>query len=108
MRSLAVHDRLHRLGLHISTSERVRLVGSPVAAHTRDFSFGTGLSDAGLPEEVWAILKRWADELSEDGFAEDVSSKGVEAWAVRHNAGVQHQDDLVERLGRVVSELASL
>ena len=29
-RSLAVHDRLHRLGLHFRTRERVRLVGNPV------------------------------------------------------------------------------
>ena len=75
---------------------------------TRDLSFGTGLSDAGLPKEVWSILKRWIDEFSRDGFAEGVSSKGVEAWAVRHDAGVQHQDVLVERLRRIVSELTSL
>ena len=28
--SLAVHDRLHRLGFHFRTRERVRLVGNPV------------------------------------------------------------------------------
>ena len=75
---------------------------------TRDFSFGAALFDAELPEEMRSILKRWADEFSGDGFAEDVSSKGVEAWAVRHDAGVQHQDVLVERIRRIVSELASL
>jgi len=48
------------------------------------------------------------DEFSTDGFAENVSSKGVKAWAVRHEAGVQHQDVLVERLRRIISELASL
>ena len=75
---------------------------------TRDFSFGAGLFDAEVPEEMRPILKRWIDEFSRDSFAEDVSSKGVEAWAVRHDAGVRHQDVLVERLRRIVSELASL
>ena len=75
---------------------------------TRDFSFGAALFDAELPVEMRSILRRWIDAFSEDGFAEDVSSKGVEAWAVRHDAGVQHQDVLVERLRHIVSELASL
>ena len=75
---------------------------------TRDFSFGAALFDAELPEEMRSILKRWADEFSGDSFAEDVSSKGVEAWAVRHDAGVHHQDVLVKRLRRIVSDLASL
>ena len=75
---------------------------------TRDFSFGAGLFDAELPEEVRLILKRWIDEFSGDSFAEDVSSKGVEAWAITHDAGAKHQEILVGRLRRVVSELASL
>ena len=75
---------------------------------TRDFSFGAALFDAELPEEMRPILKRWIDEFSGDDFAEDVSSKGVEAWAVRHDAGVRHQDVLVDRLRRIVSELATL
>ena len=54
------------------------------------------------------MLERWVGEFSADSFAEDVSSKGVKAWAVRHEAGFQHQDVLVERLRRIVSELASL
>ena len=54
------------------------------------------------------MLERWVGEFSADSFAEDVTSKGVKAWAVRHEAGFQHQDVLVERLRRIVSELASL
>ena len=75
---------------------------------TRDFSFGAAVYDYEHPEEVRVMLERWIDEVSADSFAEDVSSKGVKAWAVRHEAGVQHQDVLVERLGRIISELASL
>ena len=79
---------------------------------TRDFSFGVpadnyALSEE-LPEELRAMLQRWIDEVSADSFAEDVSGKDVKAWAVRHEAGVQHQDVLVERLHRIISELASL
>ena len=75
---------------------------------TRDFSFGAAVYDHALPEELRAMLERWVDEVSADSFAEDVSSKGVKAWAVRYEAGVQHQDVLVERLRRILSELASL
>ena len=75
---------------------------------TRDFSFGAAVYDYEHPEKVRVMLERWVDEVSADSFAEDVSSKGVKAWAVRHEAGVQHQDVLVERLRRIISELASL
>ena len=75
---------------------------------TRDFSFGAAVYDYEHPEEVRVMLERWVDEVSADDFAENVSSKGVKAWAVRHGAGVRHQDALVERLGRIISELASL
>ena len=34
--------------------------------------------------------------------------KGVHAWAVSHEDAVLHQDLLVERLGRVISQLTSL
>ena len=43
-----------------------------------------------------------------DSFANDVSSEGVKAWAVGHDVGVRHQAVLVERLGRIISELVSL
>ena len=75
---------------------------------TRDFSFGVAAYDHVLPDELQAMLERWVDEVSADDFAENVSSKGVKAWAVRHEASIQHQDVLVERLRRIISELASL
>ena len=75
---------------------------------TRDFSFGAAVYDYEHPEEVRAMLERWVDEVSADDFAENVSSKGVKAWSARHEAGVHHQDVLVERLRRIISELASL
>ena len=76
---------------------------------TRDFSFGAAvLEEQGLPGELREVLQSWTDDFSGDTFAEDASSKGVKAWAIRHEAAVQYQDALVERLGRVVQQLASL
>jgi len=75
---------------------------------TRDFTFGVSADDHILPEELQAILERWVVEVSADDFAEDVSSKGVKAWAVRHEVSVQHQDVLAERLRRIASKLAAL
>ena len=75
---------------------------------TRDFSFGASVLEYELPEELRTMLERWADGFSTDSFTEDVSSKGVKAWAVRHNAAVQNQDLLVERLRTIFLELASL
>ena len=76
--------------------------------HTRDFSFGVAVYDYVLPEELRAVVERWVDEVSVDSFAEIVSSDAVKAWVVRYRVGVQHQDVLVERLRRIISELASL
>ena len=75
---------------------------------TRDFSFGVAAYDHVLPGELQAMLERWVDEVSADDFAENVASKGVKAWSVRHETSIQHQDVLVERLRRIISELASL
>ena len=75
---------------------------------TRDFSFGVNVLEYELPKELRTMLERWAGEFSTDSFAEEVSSKGVKAWAVRHDVVVQHQDLLVERLRTIFSELASL
>lgn len=75
---------------------------------TRDFSFGVSVLEYELPGELRAVLKRWAGEFSTDNFTEDVSSKGVKAYAVRHDTAVQHQNLLVERVRTILSELSSL
>ena len=81
--------------------------GDGMDAHPGLLVRGAVFDDA-LPEKLRAMLERWVGEVSAGSFAEDVSSKGVKAWAVRHEAGVQHHDVLVERLRRIISELASL
>lgn len=74
---------------------------------TRDFSFGMGLHGQELPEELATKLERWAGRFSTDDFTEDVSSKGVKAWTVRHEFAARRQDVLVDRLHTIVSELVS-
>ena len=75
---------------------------------TRDFSFGAAIYDYELSEESLAIVKQWVREVSANSFVEDVSSKGVKAWAVSHKEVVQHQKLLVECLRTICSELSSL
>lgn len=75
---------------------------------TRDFSFGAAIFEDDPPEELLAALEPWIDKFAEDDFTEDVSSKGTRAWAVSHQAAVQQQDLLVDRLRGMVSELAAL
>ena len=75
---------------------------------TRDFSFGAAIYDYELSEESLAIVEQWVREVSANSFVEDVSSKGVKAWAVSHKEVVQHQKLLVECLRTICSELSSL
>ncbi len=74
---------------------------------TRDFSFGTRTFEDDLPEELKSVLQRWGEQFSADDFTEDVSSKNAQAWAVSHKDAILHQDLLIERLGRVISQLTS-
>ena len=75
---------------------------------TRYFSFGAAIFDDDPPDELLAVLEPWIDQFAEDGFTEDVSSKGTRAWAVSHEAAVEQQDLLVDRLRGIVSELAAM
>lgn len=73
---------------------------------TRDFSFGASvLDEKGLPDKLRSVLESWTERIEADPFVEDASSKGVKAWAVRHETAVRHQDDLVERLRSVTVAL---
>ena len=75
---------------------------------TREFSFGSAVFDYELPAALREMLERWVGEFASDSFTEDVSSKGVKAWAIPHDTAVQHLDLLVERLRTLLSNLASL
>lgn len=81
----------------------------PGYMRTRDFSFGAeAVFEPELPQDVRAVLEAWVGQFSPMDFAEDVSSKGVKAWAVSHDRVVECQDLLVEGLRDVLSKLASL
>ena len=75
---------------------------------TRDFSFGSAVFEDELPDALRVMLERWVGEFASDSFTEDVSSKGVKAWVIKHQTAVQHQDLLVERLRMVLLNLSSL
>ena len=75
---------------------------------TRDFSFGAAILDEELPEKLRTVLEGWVSQFSADSFTEDVSSKGVKAWAVSHETAVDQQELLVNRLSNILSKLASL
>lgn len=76
---------------------------------TRDFSFGASVLDENeLSQDLRNVLEQWTGLFATDGFAEDVSSKGVRAWAVTHDGSVSHRDLLAARLRNVLTELASV
>ncbi len=77
---------------------------------TKDFTFGAAILDYDPPpgEKLRALLERWIDQFSSDDFTEDVSSKGVKAWAVSYDAAYHHADLLVERFSKVCLQLKSM
>ena len=75
---------------------------------TRSFSFGDSFFEyEGVPDELRSLLSGWADEFKDDPFTRDVSSKGVRAYAVRHESAVEHIDLLTGRLP-ILKKLAAL
>ena len=81
----------------------------------KDFSFGAGngtgngrMFGMDLREELEEHLKSWADEFSDDAFAEDVSSQGVVAYSVKPEEAAKHICLLEFRLKEVIGRLASL
>ena len=76
---------------------------------TREFSFGVANLDVdGLPESLRTTLESWAREFESVAHAEDASSKGVTAWAIKHELAVELQDTLIDRLRKVIRALAAL
>ena len=77
---------------------------------TRDFTFGAAIFDYEPPpeEDLRSVLELWVDQFSDGYFTEDVSSKGVSAYAVGYEAAVQNIDLLSDRLVAVIEALRSL
>ena len=77
----------------------------------REFVFGVPLPGNGsepLPRKVRKALQIWVDSFEGDDFAEDVSTVYFDAWAVSHEAVVQHIDELAARLERLLAELHAI
>ena len=76
---------------------------------TRSFSFGDSFFEyEGVPDELRSLLEEWADQFADDDFTEDVSSKGVRAYAVRHAAAAENVELLTERLQSILSRISAL
>ena len=74
---------------------------------TREFTFGAALYDHELPEDARSHVEQYLGELSATAFTRDVSSKGVRAWAINHEAAVEHQADLKDLLRRIIQGFGS-
>lgn len=73
---------------------------------TRDFSFGNATLDRDdVPDRLRAIMDSWAGRFRHDAFVQDVSSKGVKAYAVGYEDAVEHLGVLEERLAEVLGDL---
>ena len=77
-------------------------------SRTREFSFGAFRSDMDSDAGIRDVLSRWISGFGADGFAHDISSPTLPAYAVDHYSAVQHIDVLAERLDKVLSELRAL
>ena len=81
---------------------------------TRYFTFGEGVRyyHPEMDEPLSAVLERWADSFRDEPFAEpfaeNASSKGVNAWSVEYELAVEHIDRLSDRLSSVLRELSEL
>ena len=74
---------------------------------TREFTFGTALYDYELPPDKLSHVEGYLHELREAAFTRDVSSKGVQAWAIGHEAAVDHREALTDLLQHIITGLAS-
>ena len=70
---------------------------------TREFTFGVALYDHELPDDARAHVEHYLEELHAAPFTRDVSSKGVRAWAIGHEAAVEHQEALKDLLRRIIT-----
>lgn len=80
--------------------------GKPGWMRTRDFSFGNATLDRDdIPDRLRTTMALWAGQFEDDKFAQNVSGKGVAAYAVGYEDAVKHLEVLEKRLARVLDEL---
>lgn len=77
----------------------------------REFVFGSpipGGESEPLPRDVRKALQIWFESFEHDDFSEDVSTVSVDAWAVSHEAVVEHIEKLAARLEQLLTELRAI
>ena len=76
------------------------------------FTFGAGNWNPGffesLPMNLREVLENWINRFADDAYARDVSRTGLEAWSITLEDVAANTDVLVERLDKVLTDLASL
>lgn len=72
---------------------------------TREFTLGAALYEHDLPDDKRSHVEEYLDELRAAPFMREVSSKGVQAWAVQHEVAVEHQEWLTGLLRRIIKGL---
>ena len=76
-------------------------------------TFGAGYKGSNLfesaPTNVNGALEKWAAQFENDSYTKDVSADGLKAWAINNcEDAATNIDVLVERLDKVLAELAAL
>ena len=77
----------------------------------REFVFAAPILDKGselLPREVRKALQVWFDSFENDDFSDDASNVYLDAWAISHEAVIEHIEELGARLGRLLAELRAI
>ena len=74
----------------------------------RNISFGSGIDEEDLPQELRTLLEQWVGHFSADDFARNSSPKGMTTWSVDYEAAARRIETLERRLAKVLSELKSL
>ena len=77
--------------------------------NTKNFSFGEGSGRLdSMPDNLRQILQAWVDGFQGLPYTTDVSSVGVQAYAITHQDAAANIDVLAERLGNVLRSLQQL
>ena len=61
-----------------------------------------------LPREVRRALQAWFDSFENEEFSDDASTVYLDAWAINHEAVIEHIEELAARLDRLLAELHAI
>ena len=61
-----------------------------------------------MPREVRRALHVWFESFENDDFSDDASNVYLDAWAINHEAVIEHIEELAARLDRLLAELHAI